>query len=73
MQICVKNMFCSSVGDLFTLPHNYVDSARKGLRGHLTREIILHGNSTYHVAPWDSRVIPFEFDPNLGEYFANPV
>eukprot|EP00112_Aurelia_sp_Birch-Aquarium-sp1_P002365 Seg1260.5 transcript_id=Seg1260.5/GoldUCD/mRNA.D3Y31 product="Bone morphogenetic protein 1" protein_id=Seg1260.5/GoldUCD/D3Y31 len=52
-------------GDLFTLPHNYVDSARKKLRGPLTRETILHGNSTYHVAPWESRVIPFEFDPNL--------
>ena len=32
------------------------------------REYIIHGNTTFHVAPWESRVIPFVMDPSIGKH-----
>ena len=59
-------------GKLFVLPQDYFGSVFK--KSSLTnREYVLHGNSTHPAGHWDSNIIPFEFDPNVGKHLAKPL
>eukprot|EP00112_Aurelia_sp_Birch-Aquarium-sp1_P005403 Seg1614.5 transcript_id=Seg1614.5/GoldUCD/mRNA.D3Y31 product="Tolloid-like protein 1" protein_id=Seg1614.5/GoldUCD/D3Y31 len=42
-------------------------------RDEIKKEYIIHGNDTYHVAPWESKVIPFDFDASVDNIMASQV